>query len=277
VFSRLTQRAGVFNPNNWARISESKIRTATLMSENPGVNIALIPARVGSKRLPFKNIKPLKGVPLIAYTIVSAIESNLFSEVIVSTDSPDIADIAQKWGAKVPGLRPKKFSTDLSTDIEWVNHAIKEFVSTPLHLVDKVSILRPTNPLRKSSSIIAAMNKLNACAWADSIRAMEPTNYHPGKMWILDQQNHAAPYLDQSDETIPTFNKPTQSLQKLWIQNASLEIAKLSAIIKTNKISGDKVLGIELPLLEGFDVNTPQDWEYLEFILSRYPEALPKI
>jgi CMP-N,N'-diacetyllegionaminic acid synthase len=253
------------------------IGVATSMVQDSGVNIALIPARSGSKRLPLKNIKPLNGVPLIAYTIVAAIKSELFKEVIVSTDSHVIADIAKEWGAKVPGLRPERFSTDSSTDIEWVNHAISEFISTPAHLVDKVSILRPTSPLRKSSSIVTAMNELNACTWADSIRAMEPIKNHPGKMWILDQNNHADPFLDQSAEVIPTFNKPTQMLQKLWVQNASLEIARMSAIIRTQKISGDKVLGIELPSFEGFDINTPSDWEYLEFVVSKNPEVLPKI
>jgi N-acylneuraminate cytidylyltransferase len=247
------------------------------MTQERRSNIALIPARGGSKRLPNKNIKLLNGVPLIAYTIVAARESCVFSEVIVSTDSQEIADISQDWGAKVPGLRPEEFSRDSSSDIEWVRHAISEFVSTPLDTVDKVSILRPTNPLRRSSSIIDALQKLNSCSWADSIRAMEVTNKHPGKMWILDEHNHALPYLDQKGEAVPTFNKPIQSLQELWVQNASLEIVKLSALMSTQKISGEKVLGIELPLYEGFDINTPLDWDYLEFVLSRHPEVLPKI
>jgi CMP-N-acetylneuraminic acid synthetase len=187
----------------------------------------------------------LNGAPLIAYTIISAIQADVFTEIVVSTDSPEIADIAQEWGAKVPKLRPEEFATDSSSDIEWVRHAVSELVSIPQHSVDKVSILRPTNPLRKS--------------------------------WILDENKHALPFLDQSSEAIPTFNRPTQTLQKLWVQNASLEIAKLSSIVRTQKISGDKVIGIELPSFEGFDINTQLDWDLLEFLVSRNPDLLPKL
>ena len=247
------------------------------MSQAPAVSIALIPARAGSKRLPLKNIKPLNGIPIIAYSIIAAKKTGLFSEIIVSTDSEEIAEIAEKWGAKVPSLRPEEFATDESSDIEWVRHAISKLISFPPESVDKVSILRPTSPLRSSESIVNAMRILNACPWADSIRAMEVTSKHPGKMWILDDQNRATAFLNQSDESLPTYNTPTQSLQKLWVQNASLEIAKISAIIETQTISGHNVMGLELPNFEGLDINTTTDWEFLEYLSVKYPEILPKI
>lgn len=247
------------------------------MSGTPTVSIALIPARAGSKRLPLKNIKLLNGIPIIAYSIIAAEKSGLFSEIIVSTDSEEVAVIAENWGAKVPSLRPEEFATDESSDIEWVSHAISKLISSPLESVDKVSILRPTSPLRSSESIVNAMNKLNACPWADSIRAMEVTNKHPGKMWILDEHNRATAFLNQSKEAIPTYNSPTQTLQKLWVQNASLEIAKMSAIIETQTISGRNVLGLELPNFEGLDINTSTDWEFLEYLTVKYPEILPRM
>ena len=248
----------------------------SMVGEN-GVNVALIPARSGSKRLPHKNVKLLNGVPLLAYTIRTAINCGLFTEVIVSTDSPEIACIAKQWGAKVPKLRPEEFATDWSSDIEWVMHAITELVSTPSSSLDKISILRPTNPLRQSSSIKEAMQRLNDCEWADSIRAMEPIDKHPGKMWILNEVNHASPFLNQSSEIIPTYNRPTQSLQKLWVQNASLEIARLTSIIRTQKISGDNVMGFELPSFQGFDINTQLDWDFLEYLLAKNPTLLPRL
>jgi CMP-N,N'-diacetyllegionaminic acid synthase len=247
------------------------------MTARTGKSIALIPARSGSKRVPLKNIRLLNGVPLIAYTIAAAQDSKLFSEIIVSTDSSDIASIARKWGAKVPKLRPKEYATDESSDIEWVMHSITEMISTPLEMIGNVAILRPTSPLRRSSSIKNAMHKLNACTWADSIRGMELTSKHPGKMWILGQDNHASSFLSQTVDSVPTYNQPTQSLQKLWVQNASLEIAKIASILKTHKISGDKVLGLELPEQEGFDLNTETDWEFLEFLIMRNPGLLPKL
>lgn len=238
------------------------------------MNIALIPARAGSKRIPSKNIAILNGEPLIGYTIRSALKSNVFSEVIVSTDSKEIGTIAKAYGAKVPLLRPSKFATDASSDIEWVQHAISTMVENPLESIETVAILRPTSPLRSSNSILNALGLLKATKWADSVRAMEVTHKHPGKMWVLDKDNKAQPYLNQIVDSIPTYNRPTQTLQKLWIQNASLEIVKLKALVETNSISGNAVLGFEMPGFEGFDLNNMQDLEYLEYLILKYPELL---
>lgn len=238
------------------------------------MNIALIPARSGSKRLPGKNTKLLNNKPLIYYTIRAAQKTKLFSEIIVSTDSQEIADIAISFGATVPLLRPSEYATDTSTDIEWVSHAINSMVKTPRSEISFVSILRPTSPLRTSETIINAFNLLASNSWADSIRAMEITDKHPGKMWVLDNENKAHSYLDQSNEAIPTHNKPTQSLETLWVQNASLEIVKFKSLIGTNSISGNNVLGFEMPGIEGFDINRPLDFEFLEFIVSKKSQLL---
>jgi N-acylneuraminate cytidylyltransferase len=219
----------------------------------------------------------LNGFPLIAYTIVSAQKSNLFSEIIVSTDSEEIANIAVQWGSSVPMLRPKEFSTDSSTDIEWVMHCINKMASIPISEIEYISILRPTSPLRSAQSIVEAMEKLMKCSWADSIRAMEPAKQHPGKMWSLDSSNHASPFLKQIEAEVPTYNRPTQTLQRLWIQNASLEIVKTKSLIASKKISGEKVLGLELPGFEGHDINTKNDWDFLEYLISKYPNQFPQL
>jgi CMP-N-acetylneuraminic acid synthetase len=98
---------------------------------------------------------------------------------------------------------------------------------------------------------------------------MQLTDKHPGKMWTLDNQNRATPYLVQSQDLPSTHDRPTQSLQKLWIQNASLEIVRLRTILETNSISGRSVLGFEMPGLEGFDINSIQDFEFLEFLIAK--------
>ena len=88
--------------------------------------VAFIPARLGSKRVPGKNIRPLAGHPMLAYSIAPAIDSGVFSSVIVSTDSEEIAAIARHYGAEVPFLRPAAFAGDTSPDIEWLEHALTE-------------------------------------------------------------------------------------------------------------------------------------------------------
>src|SRR5688572_16544651 len=114
--------------------------------------VALIPARGGSKRVPAKNIRVLAGYPLIAYTIAAAIESKIFSAVLVSTDSDEIAAIARAWGAEVPGLRPAQFAGDLSPDIEWVEDMLNGLSATG-RTYDCFSILRPTSPFRQPETI----------------------------------------------------------------------------------------------------------------------------
>ena len=91
--------------------------------------VCFIPARSGSKRIPDKNIKDLCGHPLLAYTIVPALESNCFEKVIVCTDSKEYGDIAETYGAEVPFLRDKKISEDLSPDIDWVEIFVKKLIS----------------------------------------------------------------------------------------------------------------------------------------------------
>ena len=241
------------------------------------MNIALIPARSGSKRLPNKNIKSLYGRPLISYSINSAIESGLFAEVIVSTDSEEIATVAKNYGASVPMLRPSKYAEDLSCDIDWVKHALEFLVQNSLDKVEYVAILRPTSPLRRKLTMAKALQSLAENSWADSLRAMQLTDKHPGKMWTLDNKNRATPFLEQSQENPPSHDRPTQSLQKLWIQNASLEIARLRAILETNSISGRSVLGFEMPGLEGFDINSKMDFEFLEFLVSKNKELIQEV
>jgi N-acylneuraminate cytidylyltransferase len=236
--------------------------------------VALIPARSGSKRLPNKNVKDLRKKPLIAYSIEQAIKSNIFSEIVVSTDSEDIAAIARDYGASVPILRPEVFASDNSPDIEWVLHALDNMVSIDKDKIEFMALLRPTNPLRSSRTIVKAFDLLKDSTWADSLRAMEITNKHPGKMWILDQNSFATPFLDQKNNDSPTYNSPTQSLGNVWVQNASLEWARVKRVIETRSISGNSVLGFEMPGLEGFDINSQEDWDYLEFLLSKYPKIL---
>ena len=133
-------------------------------------NVALIPARSGSKRVINKNISPLEGHPLIAYTIISALESNEFDDVIVSTDSKEIKEVAEYYGASVPFIRPEEYSQDTSPDIQWVKHSLRYLEKFKEYTV--FSILRPTSPFRKPDTIIRAINEFynKEC---DSLRAFE--------------------------------------------------------------------------------------------------------
>lgn len=116
-------------------------------------NIAIIPARSGSKGLKDKNIKLLNGVPLLAYTIKAAVESNMFNEIFVSTDSEVYAQIAREWGANVPFLRSAELSGDEVSAWDVVRDSIKRYEGLGKKF-DTVALLQPTSPLRTSKDII---------------------------------------------------------------------------------------------------------------------------
>lgn len=120
------------------------------------MNIAIIPARGGSKRLPNKNILPLADKPLIAWTVEAALQSQLFDLVLVSTDSGMIADASVNAGATVPFLRPAELATDTATTNDVVTHMVK-WVELQYGAVQRVALLQPTSPLRNALHIQEAM------------------------------------------------------------------------------------------------------------------------
>ena len=238
-------------------------------------NFALIPARSGSKRAPGKNVRLLAGKPLIAHTILAAKNSSVFEEVLVSTDSDDYMGIATQFGAKKTQLRPAELASDSSPDIDWVKHAILELIPNAQES-DRLCILRPTSPLRSGKTIASAIKLFANTPWASSLRALQPVSEHPGKMWRVDESNLANSYLDQAGRQIPTHSVATQSLERLFVQNASLEITTVGSVNDTNSIAGDAVLAFSMPEFEGLDVNTELDFQFLEFLIETRKVRLPK-
>jgi CMP-N-acetylneuraminic acid synthetase len=230
-------------------------------------NIALIPARSGSKRAPGKNVRLLDGKPLIAYTILAAQEAAIFNEIIVSTDSSQYMEIAVQFGVKKKQLRPASLASDSSPDIEWVKHAISNLIPEAQEM-DRLCILRPTSPLRTGKTIRSAMEVFAGSPWASSLRALQNVTEHPGKMWRVDENHLASPFLSQEDQLIPMHSRPTQSLEPLFVQNASLEITTIASVRKTDSIAGNSVMAFSMPEFEGLDVNSDIDFEFLEYLIS---------
>jgi len=238
-------------------------------------HIALIPARSGSKRISGKNLRLLNGHPLIAYAIVSAIKSNIFSRVIVSSDGDEIVEISRKYGAEIPGLRPKELAQDFSPDIEWIKFAIDNWIGNTSDSL--ITIIRPTSPLRRPETLKDAVLKFESNPWADSLRAMEKVSQHPGKMWRVNEDLVATPFLIQDSNQTPTHSRPTQSLEELYVQNASLEVTSIESVLKNGTISGKNVLSYAMPGKEGFDLNTEDDWILLNALIDSDKSLLPDI
>jgi len=245
----------------------------------PGNNkyriVALIPARSGSKRLPDKNIGPLSGHPLIAYTIAAALQSNVFADVIVSTDSKSYADVAEHYGAEVPFLRPADIAGDLSPDIEWLDYTLEKLRESGREY-DCFSLLRPTSPFRLPATIQRAWQAFLAEKGVDSLRAVEKCSQHPGKMWVV-RGRRMMPLLPLSPEEQPWHSSQYQSLPEVYVQNASLEIAWTRVVFEERTIAGNVLMPFFTNDYEGFDVNSPYDWRLAEDLLAQGDVQLPVI
>lgn len=221
---------------------------------NPSIDLTvLIPARAGSKRVPNKNFRALGGKPLIQWTLDAAIAANPAS-IIVSSDADFGPLIGAEWHHRKP-----EHATDDAPDILWVKDVLP-MVQTPI-----VAILRPTSPFRTASTIRRAYALLKGSG-ADSVRAVEPVKQHPGKMWRLDtgtkfmEPFHPACHLDGT----PWHSSPTQTLPKVYVQNASLEMVWTRVIEQYGTISGQRVAPFLTDPLEGFDINTEADFARAE-------------
>lgn len=237
--------------------------------------VALIPARAGSVRVPHKNIRPLAGHPLIAYSIAAAKASGVFDAVVVSTDSEEYAAIARHYGAEVPFLRSKDIAGSTSADIDWVLDALGGLAQTGRSF-DAYSILRPTSPFRKAETIQRAMRTFLAADGVDSLRAVEPVEQHPGKMWVV-RGERMTPLLPLTPPDAPWHSQQKAALPVVHVQNASLEIAWTAMTLATRSIAGQTLVPFLTEGDEGVDINGPQDWFWVEHLMQTGGATLPPI
>jgi CMP-N,N'-diacetyllegionaminic acid synthase len=245
------------------------------MSGQAPTAVAFVPARGGSKRVPGKNIRTLDGHPMIAYSIVPALESGVFESVIVSTDSEEIAAIARHYGAEVPFLRPPALAGDASPDIEWLEHICKTLL-TQGRTWDCFSLLRPTSPFRTADTIRRAWARFVAQDGVDSLRAVEKCTQHPGKMWVI-RGDRLLPLLPFGPAEQPWHSTPYQALPPVFVQNASLEIAWMRVVFERRTIAGDTLVPFLTEGHEGFDINDPYDWMVAERLLADGAAQLPRV
>jgi CMP-N,N'-diacetyllegionaminic acid synthase len=213
--------------------------------------LALIPARQGSKSIPHKNIRSIGGKPLLAYSIEHAQESQCISRTIVSTDSQDYADIARKYGAEVPFIRPDELAQDHSTDFDVFLHALEWLQSHEGYSPDICVHLRPTCPVRKVTDIDAMVEILLQNPALDSVRAIVENIETPYKMWFRSPDGLLKPII-QTD--IPeAYNQPRQILPVTYLQNASIDVIRTSTIVRKRSMTGNAIYGYVMN--EMFDID----------------------
>jgi CMP-N-acetylneuraminic acid synthetase len=234
--------------------------------------VALIPARSGSERVRDKNTRPLAGHPLVAYAIASARQAGIFDRIVCSTDSGKIAAVAQRYGADTPFLRPAKFATSTSPDVEWITHAL---AALDEHY-DLFAIVRATNPFRGPDVLIRGLEQLLATPEADSIRAVELVKQHPGKMWVLEGKT-MRPLLDQSHLDSAWHAGQYQALPEIYVQNSALEIAWTRVVSQTGTREGRVVAPFLTRFHEGFNIDDEEDWDRARRLLDGGEAVLPEV
>jgi CMP-N,N'-diacetyllegionaminic acid synthase len=237
--------------------------------------VALIPARAGSRRVSGKNVRPLGGHPLIAYTIAAARASDLFERIIVSTDSPEYAEIARHYGADVPELRPAAMAGALSPDIEWVAFTLERLREAG-RAADCFCLLRPTSPFRTAETIRRAWRTFLDDRRVDSLRAVELCRQHPGKMWVK-RGERLLPLLPLGPAEQPWHSSQYQALPEVYVQNGSLEIAWCRVVTEGRTIAGETLRPFLTEGYEGFDINRPEDWAAAEALVATGQATLPPV
>jgi CMP-N-acetylneuraminic acid synthetase len=236
--------------------------------------VAFVPARSGSERVPGKNVRPLRGHPLLAYAIETALQSGVFERVVVSTDSDAIADVARWYGADVPFLRPTEYATATSPDAEWLGHTLPRLDES----YELFAIVRATNPFRGPEAIRRGLEQLLATPEADSLRAVELVKQHPGKMWVIaDHGRTMRPLLDQSHLDVAWHAGQYPALPPVYVQNSALEIAWSRVVPETGTREGRVVAPFFTEGFEGFNVDDEEDWERAERLLEAGLATLPAV
>ena len=224
--------------------------------------LAIIPARSGSKGLPGKNTKLLLGKPLIAWSIEQALASNFIDSVLVTTDSKEIAEIARKYGARVPFLRPGYISGDHATSIDVIIHAL-DFCKDIPEVYDIIVLLEPTSPLRDVIDIDNALLQLIKQADAESIVGVSRAeSVHPAFMVTL-RGDFVHPYLREDYKS-----SRRQDIEEVYFYEGSLYISYIGTLRRERSFYHETTLGFKIPKWKSFEVDDLVDFIIIEALMK---------
>jgi len=218
-------------------------------------NIAIIPARSGSKRILKKNIKPFMGKPIMAYSIEAALESELFDEVMVSTDSEEFAEVALRYGAKVPFFRSEKTSNDFATTAEMLNEVLTQYKGIELQF-DSACCIYPTAPFITTDNLKQAYSKMENQGF-DSIFTAVAYSY-PIQRGLKFTDNKIS-------MVHPEFkNARSQDLETIYHDAGQFYFFKIQKFLQAGEVWGDNTGAIILSELQAQDLDTDMDWQMAE-------------
>ncbi|MBQ9936663.1 MAG: pseudaminic acid cytidylyltransferase [Lachnospiraceae bacterium] len=227
-------------------------------------SIAIITARGGSKRIPKKNIKEFCGKPIIAYSIEAAIDSGMFDEVMVSTDSEEIASIAKQYGAKVPFMRSKKTSDDFATTADVLMEVLQEYEKNGERF-SYMCCIYPTAPFVTGEKLTKAMNEIKE---QDAVMAIPVVafSYPPQRCYVLDDNGNIEYKYKQYAQT------RSQDLEKQYHDAGQFYVYNIEKFLELGGKIVENVRPIFVSELEVQDIDNEDDWKIAELKFNAMQE-----
>lgn len=226
------------------------------------VNIAVIPARGGSKRIPKKNMVEFDGQPLIAKTIQCALDSKIFDQVIVSTDDIDVAEFAKSMGAYIPGLRGNYFD-DNSPASKVTLYELDRFYKGNGNFPNTVFQLMPTCPFRTVEDIETVYQFLSDNENRSVITCHSPVG---SNIWWTATLN---PNLEPNFLFPENLKKRSQDLPKTFVPNGAIWASKVSTLTQYANFYNPAIVFCEIPWLSGFDIDTPEELDIAKALIAK--------
>ena len=229
-----------------------------------GAVVGLIPARGGSKSIHRKNLVPLAGRPLLAYTADAALGAQRLDRVLLSTDDPEIAAAGRVLGLEVPFVRPAELSSDAAEMLPVMRHALDWLTENgpePIALI----LLQPTSPLRKASHIDEAIALLldSEASTVVSVVAV-PHQYGPASVMTMNADGRLTPFLPGP----PILRR--QDKPRVFARNGPAILAVRSSTLRCGKLYGDPTLGYRMTIADSFDIDEPEDLWLAEQYLKHH-------
>lgn len=230
--------------------------------------LGVIGARSGSRGLPNKNVRPLLGKPLFAWIAEAAKNSPYVTRLIMSTDSPEYARLAEAHGVEAPFLRPQEISGDTTPDFDYLHHATAWLSKHEAWDADIILRLPPTSPLCTSEHINACVQALIDDSIAGSARTVVPASKHPYKLWRTDGK-YLIPFLSEVYTGLrDAHNLPRQSFPQAY-QHVDVIALRRETLMEKQTMTGNHVAYVEIPKAEAIDIDNELDFMFAELLLRK--------
>lgn len=229
--------------------------------------LAVVPARGGSRGLPRKNARLLGGHPLLAWSIAAGRQAREVTRVLVTTDDPELREIARHYGADAPFLRPPALAGDLTPDLPVFEHALRWLAEHEGTRPDLVVQLRPTSPLRPPGLVDRGVRALRSDVHADSLRAVVRSSENPYKTWRIEG-DRLRPLFPSVGALAEPYNQPRQLLPATFWQTGHLDVARRETVLEHGTLTGAQVLPLVVETAYAVDIDGPEQWRAAEELVA---------